>query len=116
MVRKKRPQLPTAGTAFAFPLGDGRFSVCRVLLDATSERSKQWGSGDMVLVACSSWIGQEIPRAEDPALRPILYLTHHSWDNKPNALWVWEGPPQHFIPIGKIEPTPEEEAIPCMSV
>jgi hypothetical protein len=114
MARKKKAGLPAAGTAFAFPLGDGRFSVCRVLLGAESERSKQWFEG-AILVACSRWIGDEVPHADEPALRPILHLNHHSWDNRPNVLWVSDEPPQALIPIGKIEPTTEEQAIPCAS-
>jgi hypothetical protein len=114
MARKKKSALPKAGTAFAFPLDDGRFSVCRVLLDTSSERSKQW-NGDTILVACSSWIGDQVPRADDPALRPILHLKHHSWDNNPNVLWVSDEPPPDLIPIGTIEPTAEEQAISCMS-
>jgi hypothetical protein len=66
MAHKKKPKLPAAGAAFAFPIGDGRFSVCRVLLDTSSEQSKQW-RGETVLVACSRWIGNEVPRADDPA-------------------------------------------------
>lgn len=114
MAHKKKPHLPPAGTAFAFPLGDGRFSVCRVLLDTSSERSKEW-NGEVVLAGCSTWIGHEVPRADDPALRPILQLNHHSWDDKPNVLWISDEPPQNLIPIGIIQPTNEEQAIPCMS-
>jgi hypothetical protein len=114
MARKKKSLLPPAGAAFAFPLGDGRFSVCRVLLDTNSEQSKQW-RGDTILVACSAWMGDEVPGADDPSLRPILHLNHHSWQNQPNVLWISENPPQGFIPIGNIDPTNEEKAIPCKS-
>jgi len=116
MVRKKKPKLPAVGAAFAFPLGDGGFSVCRVLLGMSSERSTQWRGGTDVLVASSSWVGKKVPHVEDPALLPILYLTHHLWDNKPYVLWISEEPPQDFIPIGNIQPTLEEQAIPCMAV
>jgi hypothetical protein len=114
MARKKKPLLPKAGTAFALPLGDGRFSVCRVLLDTSSDRSKK-SNGATILVACSSWIGDQVPHADDPALRPILHLTHHAWNNYPNVLWISDEPPQDLIPIGTIEPTAEEQTIPCMS-
>src|SRR5262249_29383488 len=114
MARKKKPKLPAAGAAFAFPIGDRRVSLCPVLLDTNSERSKQW-NGDTILVACSSWIGDAVPRADNPALRPILHLKHHVWDNKPNVLWISDEPPQHLIPIGTIEPTAEEQGIPCMA-
>jgi hypothetical protein len=115
MARKKKTlDLPSAGTAFAFPLGDGRFSVCRVLVDTASDRSKA-RSATHILVACSTWIGDKIPLADEPALRPILHLTHHSWDNRPNVLWISEGVPPHLIPIGMIQPTTDEQAIPCVS-
>jgi len=115
MPRKKKAKLPTIGTAFAFPLGDGRFSVCRILLDTNSERSRQEWNGDAVLVAGSSWIGHEIPFSDDPALRPILHKKHHSWANEPNVLWISEEPPQDFIFLGNIDPTREEQGIPCMA-
>jgi hypothetical protein len=114
MARKKKPELPPAGRAFAFPIGDGRYSVCRVLLDTTSEQSKQW-RGDTILVACSSWIGSEIPVAGEPAVRPILHLNHHAWVNKPNILWISDEPPQELIPIEAIDPTPEERQFSCLS-
>ncbi len=112
MGRRKKPNHPTTGAAFAFPLGDGRFAVCRVLLDTTSQGSKQW-STEPILVACSAWIGDELPTIDDPALRPILHLNHHLWDNKPNILWISEELPEDFIPLGHIEPTKEEQSIPC---
>lgn len=114
MARKKKPNLPPTGTAFAFALGDGRFCTCRVLLDTMSERSKAYGA-EVILVACSRWIGNRVPRADDPALRPILYLNHHSWKNDPNALWIPDAPPPDMIPIGTIQPTQEEQAIACKS-
>ena len=48
--RKRKAALPTTGAAFAFPLDDGRFSVCRVLLDGSSKRASEWGSKDIALV------------------------------------------------------------------
>lgn len=110
MPRKKKVQLPAAGDAFAVPLDDGRYSVCRVLLDAESEPAKQWKSAS-VLVACSAWIGSEIPNADDPALRPILNLTHHAWTGKREVLWISDTVPDEFIPIGSIQPTSEEKEI-----
>src|SRR5262245_39768407 len=112
MARKKKPNLPTAGTAF--PLADGRYSVCRVLLDATSKQSKEWKTNP-ILVAGSTWIGDQVPNPADPALRPILYLNHHTWRNEPNVAWVSDEPPQEFIRIGTITPTAKERAFPCAS-
>lgn len=103
MPRKKRIPLPSQGDAFAVPLADGRYSVCRVVFDATSEAARQWKC-HIVLVVGSQWIGSEIPKADDPSLLPILHMNHHSW-NQLNTVWVSEPVPDAFIPIGKIPPT-----------
>src|SRR5262245_8367916 len=115
MARAKKPMPPTAGAAFAFPLEDGRFSVCRVLVDASSKRSKRWGA-NAILIAGSAWIGDQVPRAGDPALRPILRLTHHAHKNRPNVLWISDEPPPELIPIGTIEPTAEDRQMPCQTL
>jgi hypothetical protein len=107
MARKRKPELPATGSAFAIRLGDGRYSACRVLAGAGSRRK------DAILVACSGWIGDRVPVAEDPGLRPILVLNHHSWNDRPEILWVSDGPPKDFISLGMIEPTPEEHALEC---
>ena len=114
MARKKKTVLPTEGAAFAFPLEDGRYSVCRVVLDRTSEPAKQW-KGDAILVACSAWIGDTVPDVSDVSLRPILHLTHHLWNNDPELMWVSDPPPDNFMSIGSIEPTQEEKSMICQS-
>jgi hypothetical protein len=113
--RKRKAALPTAGAAFAFPLDDGRLSVCRVLLDGSSGRASEWRSKDIALVCGSTWIGDRVPAPDDPALRPILHLTHHLWADSPELLWVSDPPPSSFVPIGSIEPTLREQALPCSS-
>lgn len=70
---------------------------------------------ECVLVACSAWIGDELPATNDPALRPILHLTHHSWKSQPDLVWVSAAPPDDFIPIGTIEATVEERPIECFT-
>jgi hypothetical protein len=60
MAREKTPKLPATGDTFAFPLADGRFSACRVLLDATSAEAR-WRGSPVVFVAVSAWTGSEIP-------------------------------------------------------
>jgi hypothetical protein len=114
MARKKLATLPEIGDAFAFPLADGRLSVCRVLLDATSTEAKNWGH-PVVCVAVSTWIGTELPTVDDPALRPILHLNHHLWSNVPSTLWVSEQVPSNFTFLGKIEPTDKEQALAHMA-
>ncbi len=110
--KRTKAILPTAGAAFAIPLEDGRFGVCRVLRGTNPDEAKRMGA-EGVLVACSAWIGPEVPDAHDPALRTILHLTHHKWKNVPEILWISEPPPTDFIPIGVIDPAPEETALEC---
>lgn len=111
MGRKKKVILPNAGDAFAVPLEDGRYSVCRVLADRIT-RPKL--SIDAVLVASSAWIGSEIPSVDNPELRPILKLTHHSWD-KEKIAWISDPVPDTFIPIGTIAPSDKEAFLNCPS-
>lgn len=112
MPRKKKFPLPSQGDAFAVPLADGRYSVCRVILDNDSEAARRTKSSN-VLVACSQWVGSEIPKADDPSLLPILCLTHHAWKGKPEILWISEPVPETFIPIGRIPPAESELSIVC---
>ena len=115
MPRKKKPNLPPAGAAFAFPLGDGRYGVCRVLV-GTSAKHPDKLRMHSVLVACSAWIGADVPTCDDPALRTILCPTHHSWEGKPELLWInHDEPPPELIPIGTIETTEQEQALSCNS-
>ncbi|WP_425397204.1 hypothetical protein [Aeoliella sp.] len=111
---RKNPKvlLPTAGAAFAVPLEDGRYSVCRVLRRATPEET-QWHGSESVLVATSAWIGDIVPAPQDVALRPILLKTHHNWENEPDVYWVSEPPPSDFLPIGIVEPSAEEVNLEC---
>ncbi|MGA2233809.1 MAG: hypothetical protein ABSH22_23120, partial [Tepidisphaeraceae bacterium] len=67
----------------------------------------------MVLAAVSEWIGDAVPKADNPALRPILYLSHHGfrWENPPCILWVFGPIPRDFTSIGNIAPTSAEEKV-----
>ncbi len=112
MAAKKKPQLPSAGDAFAFPIGDGRYSACRVLLDINSKQSKRMGVNS-ILIAGSAWIGAKVPKPNVAALRTILRLNHHAWKNVANTVWVDEEPPADLIPIGVIEPTAADKRIRC---
>lgn len=120
-------QMPTtAGAAFAFPIGDGRFSVCRVLLDPSSHvqrgQSLDWMTRFLdglrkskILIACSNWIGNGIPQADDPALRTILHLNRGCYKDWPIVLWIslTEDMPEDFIYIGTIVPSAKEIEINC---
>jgi hypothetical protein len=114
LARKKNPILPPVGAAFAFPIGDGRFSVCRVLRDTTREYPEHCNTPS-VLVACSTWIGDAVPNANDPSLRPILHPSHHSWKAEPELLWVSDEIPPDFIRLGDIMPTQEDQEMVCDS-
>ena len=96
------------------PLADGRFGVCRVLRKSREEEAKRQGA-IMLLVACSPWIGLEAPDLNEPLLRKILVLSHHSFQNVPNLLWVSGPPPAGFIRLGIIPPTEAEAAMECLS-
>lgn len=97
---------PAVGKVYAMKLEDGRYGACRVL---------QMDEENGILVAASAWIGKDIPDMEEPLLKTILKLTHHSWDGKPEIVWVDGAAPDHFTPIGWIDPTEEEQQIDCWS-
>jgi hypothetical protein len=104
--------LPQPGDAFLMPLDDGRFGVCRMLWESTEQQATEYGAPH-VLVAASSWIGTQMPDLDDPLLREIQQLTHHSWNN-PNMNRVTQPPPESFQKIGVIEPTPAEKVMRCI--
>jgi len=112
--RSKKKPLPEEGAAFVFPLGDGRNGVCRVLRQAHGN-DMRWLGGPHVLVAVSTWIGDTVPDPADPALRPILHVTHHSWKGHPDVFWDNEPPPREFKPLGVISPTADERKMKCDS-
>jgi hypothetical protein len=113
--KRTKKTLPAEGATFAVPLNDRWFGACRVIRNITTNEASVLGA-DGILLACSAWIGDTLPDPRDPSLRLILHLTHHSWDNRPELLWVFDPPPDDFIPIGKIESTTEEKAISCLTV
>ncbi len=106
-LKKKKTSLPVRGSAFAVPLEDGRYTVCRVLTNARNDLERS--SIDSVLVTCSQWVGSEVPDSNDPELIPMLHLTHGSWKNKPVLIWIEKKIPADFISIGMIEPTEKEK-------
>jgi hypothetical protein len=112
--RKFRKNLPSvdAGDAFAVPLGDGRYSACRVLRRSTPADAPWYPN--CVLVAGSAWIGSGIPNCDDPRIREVLFLDHHQ-NNGPFLRWVKGRPPAKYKRIGSIPPTPDEHAVPWNS-
>ena len=101
--RRAKKRAPLAGDAYAVALEGGRFAACRVL--KVSART------GMALVANADWIGREPPDPNNPALKSVLRLTHHSWGGEPSAAWVAGAPPEEFILIGTIPPEPGADAI-----
>jgi hypothetical protein len=104
--------LPKPGDVFMMPLGDSRFGVCRVLRENSEEERKGHGA-PYVLVAASPWIGSETPDLGDTRLREIQTLSHHSWKNGPNILWVSMLPPEDYRLIGTIKPSPADKRRQC---
>jgi hypothetical protein len=107
-------KLPESGAAFAFPIGDGRFSVARVLVGQTEDQAKRWKS-EVVLAACASWIRDNIPSVDNPSLRSILRKSHHAWKNVPCLIWTSKAVPGNFVAIGSIPPTPDDKGLVCNS-
>ena len=85
MLRKKKVQLPAAGDVFAVPLEDGRYSVCRVIADKTTNPRL---SIHAVLVASSAWIGPEVPELDEELHRLILIRTHHCDESESTGSWI----------------------------
>jgi hypothetical protein len=110
--RKASVVLPGAGDVFAFPISDGRYGACRVLRCASEGEAKELGQ-PCVLISCSAWIGDSIPEAPNEQMRDTLYLTHHSWKGQPELYWVSDTVPDHFLCIGRLEPTDAESRMEC---
>lgn len=97
-IRNKPEDLPAPGSVFAFQLADGRFGACRVLKLDVPEHSDRWN----VLVGLSEYIGNVPSKIDDPSLRRLLRLNHHSWSNTPDTVWIDVPPPESFQQIGVI--------------
>jgi hypothetical protein len=89
---------PAPGTVLLFPLVDGRFGACRVLRVAIPEHN----DSPQALVALTEWVGSRPPPLDHASLRKILHLTHHSWSDQPEIIWVGEPPPRDFRVLGVI--------------
>lgn len=85
MPRKKKVSLPAAGDVFAVPLEDGRYSVCRVICDGTTNPRL---SIHAVLVASSAWIGSEVPKVDEELHRPILIRTLNCAECDSTGRWI----------------------------
>jgi hypothetical protein len=107
MSRKKPEPLPLAevraGDIFVMPLADGRFGACRVVRVRKDKHSRR------ALVYASAWVGTAPPDLAEPLLRRILVLTHHSWKNEPEILWVDAPVPGDFTRLGRL-PMDDDDA------
>lgn len=112
MPSRKKLSLPEEGEAFVFPLVGERYGICRVLRKANANDMRELGE-NAVLVACSAWIGTAIPAPDDPSLRAILHVTHHSWKGQANIFWTNDSPPSTFQSLGVILPTHDEQTMSC---
>lgn len=96
---------PEQGSAFAFPLENGLYAACRVVLGADSGK---YPEEPAVLVFGSAWVGDEVPDVNNPQLKSVLHLTHSRWKGQPHRSWIVGPVPDDFILIGTIEPTADE--------
>jgi hypothetical protein len=87
MKTKEKVIEPKPGNVFRFPLGDGRFGACRVIREMNKKEVKEFG-GECLLVAACSWIGSENDELCEGNSRPVLHLSHHSWNDKIEVVWI----------------------------
>src|SRR5262245_60124651 len=107
-------ELPNEGAVFAFPLSRGRWGACRVLrkLPIAKTELGEWTSrqddGWCVRVAATPWIGKGLPKLNEPLLREVLALTHHSWTGRKEIALVACPPAAHLRLVGSLPPTAAE--------
>jgi hypothetical protein len=114
--KMSKKSIPNLGSVYAMVLQDGRYGACRIIRRMTEKESSEFG-GDCLLVVASSYIGKEIPDISNPEIKSILHVTHHSWNNHPEYIWISikNRIPETFIKIGDIAPSPEELKFECYS-
>jgi hypothetical protein len=101
--------LPAPGAVYLVPLEGGMFGACRVLRRSTDDETQKWGR--CIVVATTRWIGARPPSLDEPELRDVLVLTHHSWKNEPHRMWIDDVPPAEYECIGSIPPSAEDERV-----
>ena len=104
-VQYREHDLPARGSVFLAPLADGRLGVVRVV------RTKSERGCSFAFVVPSCWIGSSAVRPSDHEIRLPLFLTHHTWENQREAIWVSTPPPVSFIPVGVIDVSAADDAI-----
>lgn len=62
------------------------------------------------MVAASPWLGSELPSLRLGAIREILHLNHHKWNNQPNLFWVHDPMPSDFVIVGQSRLSPDDLA------
>ena len=89
------------------PIGKGLVGVCRVL------RIERGANAFRALVAACDWIKDQPPTLDDPAVRRILALNHHSWKDKKELVWVTKPPPANFQILGVLKPSANDQKELC---
>lgn len=93
------------GDVYLVEIEPGTFGVRRVLQERRSGRARD------CLLATSTWFGKKPPRLDDPRVREILCLTHHSWKGDRELMWVMGSPPDRYQLLGNIPPTAGEKKL-----
>jgi len=99
--------LPEPGTVFMFRMPNKMRSICRVLRHGIMN-DRLYEGEPKALIAGSVWIGTEPPELDNPRLRELLVLTHHSWNADLHVGWVLDLPPLDFLVLGTLLPTAED--------
>lgn len=109
--------LPAVGSVYMFELPDGQYGACRVLRHLPPRRSRDVHCrAACAVVAATAWIGKAVPDLNEPQLRQVLVLSHHSWAGQQQIRMIAGQPGRGQTFIGTIEPNPEElriESVHC---
>jgi hypothetical protein len=96
------------GDIYAGPLSDGRFGAVRVIQFV---KDGMRPGRDSVVLACTCYLGETPPHADDPALRRVLRNKRFLYKNKPVVMITDQPPPSDFLLVGNFPPTEEERSI-----
>ena len=91
------------GDVYTFQLPDQRYGAVRVI------QRKDKSS----LVCTSEYLGTTPPKLDDPALKKILIQTRFFYKKEPDVTWYIGKPPEKFVYLGQVPPTPAESQREC---
>ncbi len=99
-----KPQ-PKVGDAFAFKIGPKLYAFAWVARTARTEyvidKRKRWRSIPYLVIACASWVGAQLPTADELAARKVLQIVE-SGKKRPLVRYSLDGPRRGFIRVGRI--------------